>query len=291
MLRVFLLLSLLAQTAATPKAPFTAQDVQNWVEMQARRRQAQERGETIGTGEPFKVLGNFYSVGVPIGNSYLLTSPQGHILLDTGFAESAQAMGNNIEALGFRLTDVRILIPTHGHNDGGGGTAYFKEKTGGLVYAGAGDVGLLERGGQGDQKIPPVKVDRAIFNGDVITLGPLSVTAYSIPGHTAGSTSFTFKVREGTRDYTVFHYCCGQNIPQNFAQNPNYSDAGMRHVFEVFRKVLPVDVYVSGPSFGYFLSERLAKYRAGDPLAFVDRSTFPAFAAWLEAEYGKIEIR
>lgn len=275
-----------AQIAITPKAPFTSKDVDFWKQMQARGREAQRQTPNIGTGEPFKVLGNLYSVGVPIGNSFLLTSPQGHILLNTGFAESAEAMGKNIEALGFKLSDIKLLVPTHWHNDGGGGTAYFKEKTGAPVMLGAADIAFLQAGGDGgNQKVPAVKVDRVIFNGDVITLGPLSVQAYSVPGHTPGSTSFSFKVREGNQDYTVFQYCCGQNIPENFSKDPNYSDAGMRHTFDVFRKVLPVDVYVSGPSSGFFLAERLAKYKAGDKLAFVDRSTFSAFAAWLEVEY------
>ena len=83
----------------------------------------------------------------------------------------------------------------------------------------------------------------------------------------------------------MFQYCCGQNIPDNFAGDPNYSEAAMRHTFEVFRQVVPVDVYLTGPSNGWMLAEHLAKARAGDTLAFVDRSTFPAFAAALEVEF------
>jgi metallo-beta-lactamase class B len=274
-----------AQSQLTPKPPFTTRDVELWKQLQARAREAQRQNRNIGTGEPFKVLGNLYSVGVPIGNSFLLTSPQGHILLNTGFAESAEGLKKNIETLGFKITDVKILVPTHWHNDGGGGTAYLKKETGGLVYAGVADIPLLERGGEGNQKIPPVKVDRAIFSGDVIKFGPLSIQAYSIPGHSAGSTSFLFTVREEDRDYRVFQYCCGQNIPDNVANDPNYSEAAMRHTFEVFRQVLPVDVYLTGPSNGWMLAEHLAKAKAGDRLAFVDRSTFPAFAAALEAEF------
>jgi metallo-beta-lactamase class B len=274
-----------AQTQISPKPPFTGKDVELWKQLQTRARDAQRQNRNIGAGEPFKVLGNLYSVGVPIGNSFLLTSPEGHILLNTGFAESAEGLKKNIETLGFKITDVKILVPTHWHNDGGGGTAYLKKATGALVYAGVADIPLLEHGGEGNQKIPPVKVDRAIFSGDIIKLGPLSVQAYSIPGHTAGSTSFSFTVREGDRDYRVFQYCCGQNIPDNVASDPNYSEAAMRHTFEVFRKALPVDVYLTGPSNGWMLAEHLSKAKAGDKLAFVDRSTFPAFAAALEVEF------
>ncbi|HYR42517.1 MAG TPA: MBL fold metallo-hydrolase [Terriglobia bacterium] len=191
----------------------------------------------------------------------------------------------NIEILGFKITDVKILIPTHWHNDGGGGTAYLKKETGATVYAGVADIPLLEHGGEGNQKIPPVRIDRAIFSGDIIKLGPLTIQTYSIPGHTAGSTSFSFTVREGDAEFRVFQYCCGQNIPDNVAGDPNYSEAAMRHTFEVFRKVLPVDVYLTGPSNGWMLAEHLAKAKAGDKLAFVDRSTFPAFAATLEVEF------
>src|SRR5260370_42703335 len=85
-----------AQTQTSPKPTFTSKDVELWKQLQARARDAQRQNRNIANGEPFKVLGNLYSVGVPIGNSFLLTSPQGHILLNTGFAESAEGLKKNI---------------------------------------------------------------------------------------------------------------------------------------------------------------------------------------------------
>jgi metallo-beta-lactamase class B len=135
------------------------------------------------------------------------------------------------------------------------------------------------------EDMPPVKVDRALFDGDVIKLGSLTATAYSIPGHTPGSTSFVITVRDGNRDYRVFEYCCGQDIPNDVGRNPNFSEAAMRHSFETYRKVLPVDIYLGGTDSSGWMTDRLAKLKAGDKMAFVDQAVFRAFTALREVEF------
>src|SRR5262249_14999361 len=152
------------------------------------------------------------------GEVFLLTSAQGHIMLGAGAAESAEAVQKNIESLGFKMTDIRAILVNHNHGDQSGGAAYMKQKTGAPLMAGFGEIPYIEhgmfnppaipappaptaadargRGQAGPPRYPPAHVDRALFDGDVIKVGPLSVTAYLIPGHSPSSTTFAYNVRE-----------------------------------------------------------------------------------------------
>src|SRR3954451_22078265 len=100
--------------------------------------------------EPFRIIGNIYYVGASEVTSYLITSPAGHILLDGGFAETAPIIERNIQKLGFKLSDVKILISTHAHFDHAGGLAELKRATGAKFYASAADQPLLAAVGKGD---------------------------------------------------------------------------------------------------------------------------------------------
>src|SRR6201991_5080945 len=127
--------------------------------------------------EPFKMIDNVYYVGTEGLASYLITSPQGHILVDTVMPESTSQIKANIEKLGFKITDIKYLVNTHAHIDHTGGLAEMKQASGGQLVAGAADKQLLEGGyypGAADDdalKFPPVKVDRAVREGDKVTGG------------------------------------------------------------------------------------------------------------------------
>jgi metallo-beta-lactamase class B len=276
--------------------------------------------------EPFKILGNLYFVGVGNGEVFLLTSPQGHILFGTGYPGTPQLIEKNIETLGFKLTDIKAILISYWHWDNAGGAAYFKEKTNAAIMAGVSDIPFIERGGsvpagalvpngaprggereaaprqqegRGRQELPagaggftgnnfkPVKVDRALFDGEQIKVGPLTVTAYHVPGHSPGGMAWFYTIREGNRDYRVFQQgpTFVEATPANIQQATAYSEAGVRHSFETFRKLLPVDVYLASPAFAFWMEDRLAKLKAGDKLAFVDRSLFPAIVAAREVEF------
>ena len=234
-------LSLKAQAA---RAPFTERDLDLGKQLVATT--AEVRAQIIdpsAPAEPFKVIGNLYMVGDADGGAYLLTSPQGHILLGTGYVNASETIEKNIESLGFKMTDIKVILLNHSHPDVSGGAAYMKEKTRGQIMAGFAEIPFLEhrgappvvpnaggrgpgqaggrapgaeggqpslgaRGAAGARPIRAVKVDRALYDGDVIKVGPLSVTAYLAPGHTASSTSWLFTVRDGGHNYRVFEFCC-----------------------------------------------------------------------------------
>src|SRR3954469_22609776 len=163
--------------------------------------------------EPFRIIGNIYYVGANEVTSYLITSPEGDILLDGGFPETAPLIERNIQKLGFKLTDVKTLISTHAHYDHAGGLAELKRVTGATFYASAADTPLLAAGGKGDFAFgdrflfPPVKADRVVEDNQVIRVGTAAMHAHLTPGHTKGCTTWTADVIENGEKHTAVFIC------------------------------------------------------------------------------------
>jgi len=163
----------------------------------------QDAGEAL---EPFGVIGNIYYVGGEFG-SYLITTPEGHILHDTGSADMHALIVSNIEKLGFEVRDVRIIISSHAHWDHVAGHAAMKRVTGAQVVALGGDATALESGQDnsalGAQGWEPVTVDRVIRDGDTVSLGGVTMRALWTGGHTQGATMWMTTVEEGGSTYSV----------------------------------------------------------------------------------------
>jgi metallo-beta-lactamase class B len=153
--------------------------------------------------EPYRVAGPLCYVGTANITVLLVTTPEGHVLIDGGLEESAPIVVENVRKLGFRIEDVRILLSTHAHLDHAGGLARLKALSGARLYAGERDVDLLASGGRGDfafgntLPFPPVKADRAVRDNEEIALGALRIRAIATPGHTKGCTSWAFAVPDG----------------------------------------------------------------------------------------------
>jgi metallo-beta-lactamase class B len=264
-----------------------------------------------GPAEPVKIIGNLYFVGNANGEVFLLTSAQGHIMMGAGAADSAEAVQKNIESVGFKMTDIKAILVNHNHGDQSGGAAYMKEKTGAPLMAGFGEIPYIEhgmfnppaipappaadgrgRGQAGPPRYPPAHVDRALFDGDVVKVGPLTVTTYLIPGHSPSSTTFAYTVRDGGRDYKVVEFCCWE-YPDDLSQNAYITEATVRHTFDTFRKLFPVDIYLELGAYAWggtlnqtsgTITERMAKAKA-EPKVFVNREIFNQFSAAREVEF------
>jgi metallo-beta-lactamase class B len=157
--------------------------------------------------KPFRIIGNIHYVGTNDLACYLITTPAGHILLDTGFEESAPIIRSNIAALGFKLQDIKIILSSHAHFDHVGGHADMKQATGARVYASAADAVILESGGTKSfhplKPFKPVKVDKVLKDGEKVRLGGAELTAHLTPGHTEGNTTWTAMAEEKGRKYEV----------------------------------------------------------------------------------------
>jgi glyoxylase-like metal-dependent hydrolase (beta-lactamase superfamily II) len=311
---------LVAQTAIAPKPPFTAEQAAHGKQIAAKSLEIRAQITNMrDPAEPFKIMGNLYFVGVANGEVYLLTSPQGHILFGAAFPDTIDQIEKNIQAVGFKLADVKAILLNHNHQDQSGGAATLKEKTGARVMAGFAEVPFLEHGGAlpagtpvanyippatpgkkapvaggagGGGQYPPVKVDRALYDGDVIKVGPLTVTAYLAPGHSPSPTSWLYTVKDGGKEYRVFEFCCWE-YPDDLSRNAYINEASVRHTLELFRKVLPVDIYLETGAYGWSgtlnqpsgtIQERMAKLKTDNKL-FVNRDIFRDWSAAREVEF------
>jgi metallo-beta-lactamase class B len=231
---------------------------------------------------PFRILGNLYYVGDDDLASYLIVTPQGSILINTGYEFSVPDIRSRMKTLGFRFADIKILLVTHAHSDHAAGMATLKKLTGAKMLAMEREAPLLESGGKTDYLFGsngwfnPVKVDRTFQDGDKIELGGTELTAHLTPGHTKGSTSYTLDIAEGGRTYHVLIANLGTINPGTvLLHNHEYPDiAGdYAQTFRILR-ALPCDIFLTSHAsqFGLF-----SKYRPGmayDPERFLDHGIY-----------------
>jgi len=181
-------------------APLSAQDKRTMTPEELSR-------QTLGTPEQqrkafpaHKVIGNIYSVGTEIQGSFLVTTPAGHILINTNFEDTVPLLREAVEKLGFRFADVKIVLGSHAHGDHMEGDARVKELTGAQVMAMEQDVPALERMRPGGKAHP---IDRVLHDGDKVALGGTTLVARHTPGHTSGNTTWLMTAQEGGRSYDV----------------------------------------------------------------------------------------
>ncbi|HET7174405.1 MAG TPA: subclass B3 metallo-beta-lactamase [Gammaproteobacteria bacterium] len=227
---------------------------------------------------PFHIIGDIYYVGASDVTSYLIVTPQGDILLDSGFAETVPQVEKNIAALGFKLADVKILINSHAHFDHAGGLAELKRVTHATLEVSAADAAIMARGGKDDPgygdrfRYEPVTADKLLKDGDQVELGGVSLTAHVTPGHTPGCTTWTLRVEEGGKPYDVLFLCSVTAPGYQLVGNPRYPDiaADFTRSFAVLR-TLPCDVFL-GAHGGYYDLQgkiaRLKRHESGNP--FID---------------------
>jgi metallo-beta-lactamase class B len=242
---------------------------------------------------PFHIIGNIYYVGVADVSSFLITTPQGHILLEGGFAETAPLIEKSIGELGFKLTDVKILLNSHAHFDHAGGLAELKQLTGAKLIVSEPEAEMLVRGGKGDFQygdkllFPPVKADQVVKDKDEIQLGGVTMTAHITPGHTKGCTTWTMKATEGGKSYDVV-FMGSISIPgYKLMNNTNYPNiaADYAHSFEVL-KTLTCDVFLAPHSFNFNLKKKMAK-RNEQVNPFIDPEGYEKAIEQAEKDYKK----
>lgn len=248
--------------------------------------------------KPYRVIGNIYYVGASEVTSFLIVTPKGHILLDSGFFETVPQIKQNVVQLGFRLEDIKILINSHAHYDHAGGLALLKELTGARLMASQADAKLLARGGRGDfhfgdrLSYPPVKADRILSNDDMIELGGVTMIAHLTPGHTKGCTTWTMKVKEGLQQYDVV-FLGSTTVPGyklvNNAQYPAIA-ADYDLTFRVLNS-LPCDVFLaSHGSFYSMLEKRKVLAQGGKRNPFIDEPGYRRFIRQTEKAF-RVELR
>lgn len=212
--------------------------------------------------EQFRIIGNIYYVGTQGLSSYLITTSQGHILIDTGFEQTVPLIRRNVEKAGFQFRDIRILLSSHAHGDHVGGHAAAKEFSGARITASQLDAEVLEKGNS--RSIKPVSIDRIIKDGDTVTLGGVTLTAHLTPGHTKGCTTWTITVAENGRKYeVVFMGGWGVNPGTRLVQNDAYPAIADDYA-ATFRTLrgLKCDIFLAQHGNIFGLKEKAAALRA-----------------------------
>ena len=233
---------------------------------------AQQPERTVEAFGPFQIIGNIYYVGDNGNAVYLFTTPEGHILFDTGYPETAPIVRQSVEKLGFQMRDIKIMINGHAHVDHVGGNALVKEMTGATIVASELDAPVIESGARrGDFRGPranpwaPAKVDRIIRDGDTVSLGGVTLTAHHTPGHTLGNLSWTTSIQDGGRTLNVtIMPSIGVNEGVRVFNNPN-NPTIVEQYQRTFRllKTLPCDVFLSPHGRHYGLEAKFARMQAG----------------------------
>jgi metallo-beta-lactamase class B len=244
---------------------------------------------------PHRVVGNIYYVGTKGLASYLITTPEGSILINSSLESSVPLIRASVEKLGFRFQDVKILLISHAHFDHCAGSFMVKELTGAKYMVMQQDVAEVESGGKGDfqyGKTPEtlfktVKVDRVLHDGDQVKLGDAVLTARLTPGHTKGCTTWTMKARDGGKLYDVVivgspNVNAGYKLVNN-ALYPQIADDYAR-MFRVL-KSLPCDVFLGAHGNYYGMEEIFARMSKGGANPFIDPDGYKRYVAEREKTF------
>jgi len=211
---------------------------------------------------PHKIIGNLYYVGTRTLSSFLVVTPQGNILIDSTYERNVPTIEKSVQQLGFKFSDIKILLGNHAHGDHQEGDALVKQLTGAQVMMMAEDVPALQAMKPGGKEHP---IDKMLKDGESVTLGGTTLVAHLTPGHTRGCTTWTMKTQEGGKTYNVVTNC---SLRPPAVLTPALVDE-LNHSFKLVRS-LPCDVQLGDHPAQYSMEEKYAKLRNGGPNPFID---------------------
>lgn len=244
--------------------------------------------------EPFRIAGNLYYVGTYDLASYLIVTAKGNILINTGMASSEKQIQQNIKTLGFKFSDIKILLTTQAHYDHMGAMAAVKKKTKAKLWVNAPEADVLKTGGASDYALggeyasyKPVKANRFLHDGDTIELGETKLVMLSHPGHTQGSCSYIFNATDSARSYRVLV----ANMPtivtsQHFDKIASYPGVKTDYA-KTFAdlKRQQFDIWVASHAGQFNMHDKHKPGDAYNPMAFADRAGYDEELKELEKDY------
>jgi metallo-beta-lactamase class B len=246
--------------------------------------------------QPFRIAGNLYYVGTHDLACYLITTSEGNILINTGLAASEAQIKSNIETLGFKFTDTKILLTTQAHYDHMGAMAAIKKKTGAQLMVNEREAAVLKDGGSSDYALggavssyEPVTPDRLLHDTDTIQLGDMQLVMLHHPGHTKGSSSYLFTVTDDQRSWKVLI----ANMPsivtdKAFNDISSYPEIAndYAYTFKAMKNV-SFDIWLASHASQFKMHTKHKPGDAYNPAAFIDRAGYDAALSDLEKQYDK----
>ena len=259
------------------------------------------RNRTI-PDEPFRIAGDLYYVGHTGVTAFLLTSPEGHILIDGGYPEHGPLIEESISKLGFDIGDVRILLNSHAHSDHAGSLRYLQEASGAEVWVSRGDSAVVADRGRGDKALGPARfvwylgglrfpaprIDRIIEDGDTVRVGSARTVAHVTAGHTRGCTSWEIPLSEGELELVAVSVCSLTLFP--FVSTTSGAYPELRTDFEAsFDRLrsLPADIFLaSHTSWADLHRKNRARTETDDSVSpFIDPEGYRSFIDRAERTY------
>jgi metallo-beta-lactamase class B len=235
----------------------------------------------------FRIAGNLFYVGSKGLANYLITTSQGHILINSDLEANVPLIRASVERLGFKFSDIAILLISHAHWDHDAGSAAIKKLTGAKYMVMDGDVSVVESGGRTDFQYgnqptalyPPARVDRVLHDGDEVKLAGVTLVAHLTPGHTKGCTTWTMKVDEAGRVYDVV-IVGSPNVNPGYklVRNSSYPEitSDYERTFRVL-KSLPVDIFLGAHGSYFDLGPKYARLERGAVTPFVDPAGYKKY--------------
>jgi metallo-beta-lactamase class B len=211
---------------------------------------------------PHKIIGNVYYVGTKTLSSFLVVTPQGDILIDSTYERNVPTIRKSVEQLGFKFSDIKILLGNHAHGDHQEGDALVKQLTGAQVMVMAEDVPALQAIKPGGKEHP---IDKILHDGEAVTLGGTTLVAHLTPGHTRGCTTWTMRAQDSGRTYNVVFGC---SLRSPAVLTPAIADEFNRS-FKLVR-ALPCDVPLGDHGAQYNMQQKFTKVQSGGSNPFID---------------------
>ena len=244
---------------------------------------------------PFRIADNLYYVGSKGLANYLIATSQGHILINSDLEANVPLIRASIEKLGFKFSDIKILLINQGHWDHDAGSAAIKKLTGAQYMVMDADVSVVESGGKTDfhyagdasTHYPPVKVDRILHDGDRVTLGGAVLTAHLTPGHTKGCTTWTLQVNvDGTMRHVVIIGGTAVNPGFKLFDNARYPQIAADYE-RAFKKLksLPCDIPLGAHGVYFDMEAKYQRMIQGDRTAFIDPDGYRKYVAAAETSF------
>ena len=231
----------------------------------------------------FRIAGDLYYVGSKGLASYLIATPEGHILINSNMEANVPMIRTSVESLGFKFSDIKILLISHAHYDHCGGSAMIKQLTGAKYMVMDGDVDVVQSGGKSDFQYgsdptalyPAATVDRVLHDGDEVKLGKATLKAHLTPGHTKGCTTWAMKVKDGSKLRNVV-IIGSPNVNPGYKLVDSTVYPRIAEDYEkTFRvlKSLPVDYFLGAHGNYFDLETKYPQFKAGNPTALIDPTT------------------
>jgi metallo-beta-lactamase class B len=244
--------------------------------------------------KPFRIVGNLYYVGTYDLACYLITTPKGNILINTGLANSAKQIKENIKTLGFKFSDIKILLNTQAHYDHLGAMATIKKQTGANLLVNEKDAAEVKSGGSSDYALggtsstfAPLTPNRLLQNNDKVALGNMQLIMLHHPGHTKGSSSFLFTVKDEKKSYKVLI----ANMPtivtdSAFTAIPSYPTIASDYAYTLkAMKNISFDIWLASHASQFELHTKHKPNNAYNPSAFIDQAGYDAAIKDLQKDY------